>query len=416
MIQEIKMPAAGQTTNKATIAKVMVKVGDTVKRGDVLLEAETDKAVLPVESYAAGDILAILVEDGDRVTAGDVLMAIGKKGEVYEKAGAKSPVAAKPVEAEKPVEVEEEYLPIIKGAKPASVAAPLPAKAPVAAAVYPAMPGAKMLAKELGIDIATVVPQNGALIKRADVKRAFDAAKESAQAEKAVSKEAAEYDVMPMTRMRTIIGTRMLESVHNIPAFQCTVSIDMAKCMELRKTYQDTCGIKVSYNDILAKAVAVASANYPLVRARYEEGEIRIYRHMNIGLAVGLDGALIVPVAKSIDQKGLEEIAGEYKALVQKAREQRLLPNEMGCGSMTISNLGMYEIEQFTAIINPPESGILAVGKVEMQPVWNGQEFLPVPKMKMTGSFDHRIMDGAYGAQFMKELKLLMENPTLLLR
>lgn len=218
-----------------------------------------------------------------------------------------------------------------------------------------------------------------------------------------------------MTRIRTVIGRRMQESMQNIPAWQCTVSVDMTACMALRSTYLEKREVKLSYNDIMAKAIAVASRKFPLVRARYEEDEVRVYKHTNVGLAVGLDGALVVPVVKEIDTRGLEEIAGAYRDVIRKARENRLAPVEMGCGSITISNLGMYDVDHFIAIVNPPESCILAVGKIETQPVWNGKEFLPVPKMTITGSFDHRIIDGAYGAQFLRELKTLMENPSLLL-
>ena len=174
-------------------------------------------------------------------------------------------------------------------------------------------------------------------------------------------------------------------------------------------------GVKLSYNDIMAKAIAVASRKFPLVNARYEDGEVRIYRHTNIGLAVALEGALVVPVVREIDEKGLEQIAGEYKQQIKKAREGKLAPADMGCGSITISNLGMYDVDQFIAIVNPPESCILAVGSIRVEPVWGGNDFRPVHRMSVTGSFDHRIIDGAYGAQFLQELKALMEAPALML-
>lgn len=407
MIQEIKMPAAGQTTNKATIAVISVKEGDTVKRGDVLLEAETDKAILPVESYAEGEVLAVLVKEGDTVDAGSVLMAIGKKGEVYnadrEEAPAPADVPASAPAArtaESDPAVCEEYLPIIRSGKG-------PAAAASAGKVYPAMPGAKMLAQEKGVDLSLVVPDNGMFIKRSDVLK-YKPATAGTVAE-------ADYKVMPLTRMRSIIGQRMQESMQNIPAWQCTVAIDMRACMELRETYQTQKGIKLSYNDIMAKATAVASRKFPLVNARYENGEVRIYDHTNVGLAVAVDEALVVPVIRDADIKGLEQIAADDKELVKKARDGRLMPADMGCGSITISNLGMFDVDQFIAIVNPPESGILAVGSIRTEPVWNGAVFQPVPRMTVTGSFDHRIIDGAYGAQFLRELKLLMENPALML-
>jgi len=315
--------------------------------------------------------------------------------------------------------VVDEYRPIIKGAAmpvaaPAApvVAAPV-AAAPAARFDFPAMPGAKVLAREMGIDIGLVNASNGVFVKRADVLSYQPAVAPVAEVAVAVAEK--EYEVIPQTRMRTVIGKRMQESWQNIPPWQCTTSIDMTACIALRDAYLAKRGVKLSYNDIMAKAIAVASRKFPLVNARYENDEVRLYKHTNVGLAVGLDGALVVPVVRDIDVKGLEEIAGDYKALVKKARDGKLAPSEMGCGSITISNLGMYDVDHFIAIVNPPESGILAVGSIKTQPVWDGTAFQPVPMMTVTSSFDHRIIDGAYGAQFLQELKTLMENPALML-
>lgn len=409
---EIKMPSAGQTTDEATIVAVHVKVGDTIKRGDVLCEAETDKAVLPVESFAAGTALAVLVHEGDTVTAGTVLVAVGKPGETYgaapEAAAPAAPAAPAP-QAEAPaapVTEQDEYLPIIKGAFVPAAPAAAPA-APASHPAYPAMPNAKLAAREMGVDVGAVPAANGQFVTRTDVARYTPAA--------AASAAEAEYEVLPMSRMRQIIGKRMKESLSEIPCWQCTTSIKMDACMALRDTYKDKKGVKLSYNDMMAKAIAVASRKFPLVNARYENGEVRVYKHTNVGLAVALDGALVVPVVKSIDTKGLTEIAGDYKAQIAKARENKLLPDDMGCGSITISNLGMYDVEQFIAIDNPPESCILAVGSIKVKPEWDGEKFVPANMMTVTGSFDHRIIDGAYGAQFLQELKTLMEAPALML-
>ena len=425
---EVKMPSAGQTTDDAKIVSINVKVGDTVKRGDVLVEAETDKAVLPVESFAAGQVLDVLVAVGDTVTAGSVLVVVGKKEDAarYQRGGAAAPAAAPAPEAAPvaaapaaPVVVEE-YRPIIKDAKmpvaaPAApvVAAPV-AAAPAARFDFPAMPGAKMMAREKGIDIGLVNASNGVFVKRVDVLN-YQPAVAAPVAEAAAPAAEQEYEVIPQTRMRAVIGKRMQESWQNIPPWQCTTSIDMTACIALRDAYLSKKGVKLSYNDIMAKAIAVASRKFPLVNARLENDEVRLYKHTNVGLAVGLDGALVVPVVRDIDQKGLEQIAGDYKALVKKARDGKLAPSEMGCGSITISNLGMYDVDHFIAIVNPPESGILAVGSIKTQPVWDGTAFQPVPMMTVTSSFDHRIIDGAYGAQFLQELKVLMENPALML-
>ena len=222
-MQEIKMPSAGQTTDEATIVTVNVKVGDTVKRGDVLCEAETDKAVLPVESFAAGQVFDVLVKEGDKVNAGSVLVVVGKAADAakYARGGAAAPAAAvAPAAAAAPAQVAEqdEYLPIIKGQAPAAVAAPA-AAAPVSHPIYPAMPNAKMMAKERDIDIKDVVASNGQFIKRVDVENYVPAAA-AAPVEAPAAAEEKPYEVMPMTRMRQIIGKRMKESLTNIPCWQ----------------------------------------------------------------------------------------------------------------------------------------------------------------------------------------------------
>ena len=410
MIQEIKMPSAGQTTDEATIVTVNVKVGDTVKRGDVLLEAETDKAILPVESFAAGQVLDVLVQEGDSVTAGTLLAVVGKPEDAasyQEKLEGdchavlpKQPAGA--VQAAPVPLLQEEYRPIVKGESPVK-AAPGAAVSSAPVSPAPAMPNAKLLAREKHVDLSAVVPSNGQFIKRQDVLAA------------AAAGDGAKYEVKPMTRMRSVIGKRMRESLDIIPAWQCTVSINMEACMVLRDACRDQRGIKLSYNDILAKAIAVAARKYPLVNARYEQDEIRVYHHTHVGLAVALEDALVVPVVQDIDCKSLDEIAAAYRQQIQKAREGKLTPADMGCGSVTISNLGMYDVKQFTAIVNPPESCILAVGSIQVVPVWDGTAFQPVHEMTVTGSFDHRMIDGAYGAQFLREVKALMETPALML-
>ena len=418
MSQEIKMPSAGQTTDVARIACVNIKVGDTVKRGDVLMEAETDKAVLPIESFAAGEVLAVLVAEGDDVDAGTVLAVIGKHGEGCASVASAALEVEEPVQAarlkraERAENVEEEYLPIIKKDQKDA-----PMKVPVAAAqpskAFPAMPNAKWEAHNQNIDLSDIVPANGAFITRRDVAAA--AQKAAGGALTSASAEDAEYTVMPLTRMREIIGRRMHESMQTIPAWQCTTCVDMTGCITLREKFISKRGIKLSYNDLIAQAVAVAARRFPLVNARFEDGEVRIYEHTNIGLAVALDDALVVPVIKKADTMGLEQISIAFQEKISAARGNKLTPSDMGCGSITISNLGMYSVHHFTAIVNPPESCILAVGGLQVEPVWNGSTFLPVNKMYITGSFDHRIIDGAYGAQFLQEVKQLLEDPGLML-
>jgi hypothetical protein len=250
-----------------------------------------------------------------------------------------------------------------------------------------------------------VTASNGAFITRRDVLAAKSAAPAAAGAPA--------YTVLPMTHVRKIIGKRMQESMQTIPAWQCTTAIRMDACMELREVWKEKRDVKLSYNDILAKAIAGGGPEVPAgqrpVRGRRDPG---CTPTPTWGLAVALEDALVVPVVREIDAKGLEQIAAEYKEQIRKARENRLLPADMGCGSITVSNLGMYDVQQFIAIVNPPESCILAVGSIRVEPEWDGTAFRPVHTMTVTGSFDHRMIDGAYGAKFLQELKTLMEHPS----
>ncbi len=401
MLQEIKMPNAGQTTDEATIVSVPVQAGDRIKRGDVLVEAETDKAILPVESYAAGVILDVLVSEGDLVHAGDVLMVVGKEEDraAYRRGSSEVPSAPAAPSPDVPEAGGDDYLPIQGGVS--AVYAPEPAAKPAA------MPNAKLLARELGVELSGLTPQNGRFLTRKDIQAAAPAP--------AAPVDEPDAQLLSLSRTRQVIGRRMLESVQTIPSWQCVSAVDMSACMELRQLFLERRGIKLSYNDLIAKAVAVAARKYPLVNARYEKDGVRMSRHTSIGLAVASEDALLVPVVRDVDLLGLEEISVQYQALIQKAREGRLSPAECNCGSVTISNLGMYGVEQFCAIVNPPESCILAVGGIHTEPVWDGAQFQPVPRMRITGSYDHRLIDGAYGAQFQQELQLLLEHPALLL-
>ncbi|MDO4572920.1 MAG: dihydrolipoamide acetyltransferase family protein [Clostridia bacterium] len=404
MIKQIIMPAAGQTTDVAVISRWCVKEGDEVKRGDVLLEAETDKAILPVESFASGTVLELCFAEGDEVSAGEVLARIGDATDAS--ALAVAPETAPAGTTVTPPEEDDEYAPIIPAkAVSATKAEAVPtARQSVDRIGTPAMPGAKKLAREAGVDIDAIAPSNGKFVKAADVR---------AHVEGAGAEEG--YSVMPTSTMRAVIGRRMLESARNIPAFALTVRIDMRAAMRLKELCLERRGLKISYNDILAKAIATAAKKFPVLNARYEEDEIRIYPHTNVGLAVGVDGGLLVPVVKRVDELTLDELAAANRRSIEAARAKSVLPEDMGCGSVTISNLGMFDVSEFQALINPPENCIFALGRIEKRPEWDGESFRPVPEMAATVSFDHRIYDGALGAEMLKYVKELMEHPELML-
>jgi pyruvate dehydrogenase E2 component (dihydrolipoamide acetyltransferase) len=409
MIKEIKMPSAGQTTDTALVTKWLVSKGDIVKRGDLLLEVETDKAVLPVESYTDGIIIDILVSENETVSSGDILALIGNKKDLEEASNqpiiVNSSSKAEAFITPQKISEGDEYIQIIKEESKESACA----KRASTRKTYLAMPNAKKLARETGIDLTNVIPLNGKVIKQADVQLFINK-------NISIKDETKEYEIIPMSRMRQTIARRMTDSMQTIPAFHITIHADATKLIALKddiyKTY-DT--IKVSYTDIVMKSVAVVGKEYRMINARFENDELRLYQHTNIGLAVAIDGGLVVPVVKNTEEKSIIEIAKVNQNNIKNAREGKLSLSELGTGSITISNLGMFDIDHFAAIINPPESCILALGSITTAPVWTGTEWRPIPKMSITGSFDHRFIDGAYGAEFMKALKNIIENPVMML-
>ncbi|NLV84248.1 MAG: 2-oxo acid dehydrogenase subunit E2 [Spirochaetales bacterium] len=393
------MPNAGQTTDTAVICQWKVKIGDNVKRGDILLEAETDKAVLPVESFATGIVIDILAGEGDTVEGGDIVCVIGdaKDQDAYTKSNNTEAVPPEQQEVMDSSEPDGDFIPIMKTHPEAPTVE-------VARGQYPAMPNSKRMAKELGVDLQMITPSNGAYITRHDVISYTDSHVGPAN----------DYEVMPMSRMRKAIARRMVESVSTVPTFQVTVSVDMLQAINLKKQMEELKNVKISYNDIIIKALSVVAKEYSLINARYEQEELRMYSHTNIGLAVAIDEGLVVPVIEHADMLSLFEIAKASRALIEKARKGTLTTDEMGCGSISISNLGMFGVDHFTAIVNPPESAILAVGGIVTKPVWEGDGWKPVEMMKITGSFDHRIIDGAYAARLLDALRTLIEHPLMM--
>ena len=421
MLKEITMPAGGQTTDVSTIGAWLVKKGDKVKRGDPLLEIETDKATLTVESFAKGTVLDILVEEGDEVSAGTVIAYIGEEGDLPAGGAAKSDGAAQSVDTSqtgsaaqtggisqtgaqtgKSQDSEEEYQPIDKN-EPWRYAR-----------VIKAMPNAKLIARENGISLEEVADYAGKdILKRQDVNGYLESQKQKTDI---VKTEVVEDEIIPLTKMRKVIAKRMLESSQTIPTFQITVEVDMTQCIAFRKLVNGAKDdIKLSFNDILFKCMEAAIRKFPYINSSYTDEAIIVHKDVNIGLAVSIDHGLVVPVAKQINRKNMEEISLVNKENIAKARSGKLSPEDMSGGTITLSNLGMYPVSQFNAIINPPEVCILAIAATEDKPVFVNGEWKAVPTMKITGTFDHRVIDGAYGAEFLAELKKIIETPALAL-
>lgn len=431
MIKEITMPAGGQTTDTSTVSAWLVKKGDKVKRGDALLEIETDKATLTVESFAKGTVLAILAEEGDTASAGEVIAYIGDESDRPEVEAKLRGENAGYVDDRRKgkdagfddytapsCEEEEEYQPIDKAA-PVRYAERTKSEIKKESIKIKAMPNAKLLARENNISLEDVADYTGeSILKRWDVKDYMEHAKSAyASAEQSTegSKDTADTRIL-LTTMRKVIGRRMLKSSQSIPAFQATVEVNMEQCIALRRSVNiGREDIKVSYNDIIFKCVEAAIRKFPYINSSLETEEIVLHRDVNIGLAVSVEEGLLVPVVRKVQEKNIAEISVDNKENVSKARTGKLSPKEMSGGTITVSNLGMYPVTQFNAIINPPEVCILALAAMEEKPILSDGQIKSIPVMKITGSFDHRVIDGAYCAQFLTELKKIIENPTLAL-
>lgn len=420
MIKEITMPAGGQTTDTSMIGTWLVKKGDKVQRGDALLEIETDKATLTVESFAKGTVLALLAEPGDELPAGTVIAYVGEESdmaEVQAKLSGKTQQAAAP-ETDVAMDEEDEYQPIDRNAPARYVSQPEDTVEVVKTSKadlgdIKAMPNAKLIARENNVSLADVAAFAGKnILKRQDVNAYLESKKESGK----VCETAANDTIVPLTKKRKVIAARMLQSTQNIPVFAATVEVEMTQCIAFRKLVNSgKDDVKISYNDILFKCMEAAIRKFPYVNSSFTDDAIILHGDVNIGLAVSVDDGLVVPVVRNVEKKNILTISEENKQNVEKARAGKLALEEMAGGTITLSNLGMYPITQFTAIINPPEVCILAIGATEDKPVLVDGAWKTVPVMKITGSFDHRVIDGAYGAQFLAELKKIIENPALAL-
>ncbi|MDN5332635.1 MAG: hypothetical protein PWP45_1860 [Tepidanaerobacteraceae bacterium] len=434
MAQIVRMPKLGLTMTEGTILRWLKKEGEEVKQGEPLLEIETDKVNLEEEAPASGILKKILAPEGSVVEVGKEIAIIGGEdeplpelGEVdkanaeFEGAGAGSePVPAEAETAKDGIggkvkaspaakRVAREHGVDLRMVTPTGPDGRIVEKdvlAFVESRKVRATPVAKKTAQEKGIDLSLIEKPEGERITKRDVMEAVEAASSAKQ----------EYSVIPWTGMRKVISEKMTKSKKEIPHFYLTLEVDMSKVLELREKLmpkvQEMSGTKLSINDILIKAAAAALAEFPAVNSSAGEEGILVKNRINIGLAVALENGLVVPVVRDADKKGLARISKETAELIRKAREGKLLPDDYQGGTFTISNLGMYDIEEFSAIINAPESAILAVGKIMKKPVVTEDDEIAVrPMMKLTLSCDHRVIDGALGAKFLRRIKQLLEDP-----
>lgn len=393
---------------EGVVAKWHKKVGDKVKNGELLADIETDKATMEFESFQDGTLLHIGVDEGKGAAVDSILAILGSPGEDI--SGLLSGGAAVPTPAQK-----EEVVPAATVHAPA-VAAPVAAVAAAVASAesgrIKASPLAKKIAEEKGIDLNQLrgSGDEGRIIKR-DVEQYKPLA---AQAYAAVAGKES-YTEESVSQMRKTIARRLAESKFSAPHFYLGIDIDMSKTMEARKSVNEVSPVKVSFNDFVIKAVAHSLKQHPKINSSWLGDKIRYNQHVHIGVAVAVEEGLLVPVVRFADQKGLAQISGEVKEYGQKAKDKKLQPSDWEGNTFTISNLGMFGIEEFTAIINPPDACILAVGGIREIPVIKNGQVVPGHMMKVTLSCDHRVVDGATGAAFLQTLKGMLEEPVRLL-
>ncbi len=418
MEEVVLMPRLSDTMTEGVIAGWQKQVGDKVKKGEVLADIETDKATMELESYKDGILLYQGAKAGEKILVNDLLCIIGDAGlDITAIVAASKSVGSAPAAA-------------------VATSAATPAAAPVVAAPVAvantvvnegrifASPLAKKVASEKGIDLRFVkgTGDNGRITKTdidgyTPATAAAPAATISAAPSVSVASVAGQisFDEVPVSQMRKVIARRLSESLFTAPHFYLTMSIDMDAAVAARTKINEVAKVKISFNDMVLKAVALSLKQHPKVNSSWLGDTIRYNHHVNIGVAVAVEEGLLVPVVRFADGKSLSQINVEVKEFAQKAKDKKLQPSDWEGSTFTISNLGMFGIEEFTAIINPPDACILAVGGIAQVPVVKNGQVVPGNVMKLTLSCDHRVVDGATGAAFLQTLKSLLEEPLRML-
>ena len=420
MDEIVLMPRLSDTMEEGVIASWHKNVGDSVKKGEVLAEIETDKATMELESYKNGTLLHIGAQKGEKIPVNGLLCIIGEKGKV----DVDSVIAA--LKGGNTVTSQSAQTTTTNIKQVASIATAAVSTSSSENGRIKASPLAKKLAAEKGIDIKAISGSgDGGRIIKADI----DNYKEQSGAtttggvdilpwwhkETDGAKGQEGYTDIPNSQIRSVIAKRLGESKFSAPHFYLTMEINMDNAMAARTQLNEISPAKISFNDMVVKAVALALRQHPAVNSSWMGDKIRRYSHIHIGIAVAIEEGLIVPVVRFADQKTLPQIAAESKELSGKAKNKKLQPNEFSGNTFTISNLGMMDIDEFTAIINPPDSCIMAVGKIKEVVVKRGESFAVSNVMKVTMSCDHRSVDGAVGASFLQTFKKYLENPVTML-
>lgn len=425
MAEIVRMPKLSDTMTEGVVAEWHKKVGDAISEGDLLAEIETDKATMEFESFYDGVLLHIGVEKGGSAPVNEILAIIGDKGEDVQALLASAGSSAAAVE-EAPKEEKKVEAPVAKE-EPKVDPTPVKETAPQTVTASSngstsdgrifASPLAKKMAEEKGINLSTVAGsgENNRIVKR-DIEN-YQAPAQGAAAVSYATVGTESYKDVPNSQMRKAIARTLSASKFSAPHFYLKMEVDMDNCIAARKAINAQEGVKVSFNDIVIKAVAAALRRHPKVNADWlaDADAIRYNDHIHVGVAVAVEEGLVVPVVKFTDNKGIAQIGAEIKDLASRARDKKLKPEEMQGGTFAVSNLGMYGIEDFTSIINPPNGAILSVGQIKQTPVIKNGEMVPGNVMKLSLSCDHRVVDGAVGSEFLQTLKQILENPVMML-
>ncbi len=425
MATKVHMEALSPTMEEGRLVTWLKKEGDQVNEGDVLAEIETDKATMELVARGSGVLRKVTLAEGQSAPVGTVIGVIAAGDEEIGEVGTAAPAA----KAESPKqETPQAAAPKAESPRPAAAeptsaaAAAAPKPAPAATGDggrVKASPLARKMAAESGLELRSVQGSGpGGRITKRDIESAATRPAGAGARAAVRTQGGPDYEDVPLTQMRKTIAKRLVTSLGPVPTFYLTIEADMTRMQQARAGVNarlEQSGIKTSINDFIIKAVAAALRQHPEVNAQWTDSAIRKWHRVHVGVAVAVEDGLITPVVRDADAKGVAEISQEVRELAGRARDRKLQPEEYTGATFSISNLGMFGIDEFTAIINPPEAGILAVGRVEDKVVAVAGEMVVQPRMRVTMSCDHRVIDGATGAKFLQTLKQYLEEPAMML-
>ncbi|MDG1729144.1 MAG: pyruvate dehydrogenase complex dihydrolipoamide acetyltransferase [Algibacter sp.] len=410
----VTMPRLSDTMEEGTVATWLKKVGDTIEEGDILAEIETDKATMEFESFQSGTLLEIGLQEGESAKVDALLAIIGPAGTDVSGVASSFSTSSAPAKKETPKVETKSEAPKATPAVSAKPSSPTPTPVTANGRVY-VSPLAKKLAEEKGINLTKIQGsgENGRIVKR-DIEN-YEPAASAASVGKFVPSGQEDFDDIDNSQMRKAIAKALTNSKFSAPHYYLSVEFDMENAMAFRAQFNSIPDTKISYNDIVVKACALALKEHPQVNSQWFADKMRLNNHVHIGVAVAVPDGLVVPVVRFANEQTLPQIGAAVKDLAGKARNKKLTPDEMQGSTFTVSNLGMFGIDTFTSIINQPNSAILSVGNIVEKPVVKNGKIVVGNTMKLSLACDHRTVDGATGAQFLQTLKGYIENPVTML-